>query len=369
MSFALPTAVWVTNWIGQFFALTMGALPIVVRAALHQPPLGTGPLQIILTLLMFYWRGFGSRALSTFLFASVWDYIRRAWMLRVLGCLIRAPMRDAHTPIAQEDQHGADSRKRAEKRRLDRARTFVSHDREEVKDLPLLDMHCRDTIKGWLQARLVVTSFAERYRIRIQMYFSVLLILTASDIIWQLAAHSRELSAPGTAPLRLGLGAYVCILITIPSVIALTLMLAAGAFVNERHCVHRDFLLTHRLLLREWAMDLGAEAANGKRWAIDEDCDDLLRTAGEFVAATPPLRVFGFGETHSAAQLPPSDSHVRLIVHELRVRALFAEASSALLKGFVSVLVSAVILVAGLLSSSGRNSAAAVSAAAPGVAT
>lgn len=71
--------------------------------------------------------------------------------------------------------------------------------------------------------------------------------------------------------------------------------------MNERHCVHRDHLLAHRLLLREWAMDVGPSSmVNGKRFAIDEDCDDLLRTAGEFVAATPQLRVFGFGA------LPPA---------------------------------------------------------------
>lgn len=129
-------------------------------------------------------------------------------------------------------------------------------------------MHCRETVKGWLQVRLVVTSFAERYRIRIQKYFTVLLLLVVADIIWQMSSHARMLSSAGRLQARLGLGAYVCILITVPSVIALTLQLAAGAYVNEQHSIHRDYLLTHRLLLREWAMDLGpaGQTLNGKRW-------------------------------------------------------------------------------------------------------
>lgn len=198
----------------------MGALPLIVRAAYGQPPVGTGPLQIIFTLLMFYWRFFGARAMCTFLFASVWDYARRAWMLRVIGCLIRAPMRDAH-PQGADELAGGDSRARVEKRKIDRSKTFVSHDREELKGIPLLDMHCRETIKAWLQSRLVITIFAERYRIRIQMYFTVMLLVVVADIIWQLASHANQLSAPGQANLTLGLGAYICILITVPSVIGL----------------------------------------------------------------------------------------------------------------------------------------------------
>lgn len=36
--------------------------------------------------------------LATFMFASVWDFVRRAWMITMMGQLIRPPMRDSQQP-------------------------------------------------------------------------------------------------------------------------------------------------------------------------------------------------------------------------------------------------------------------------------
>lgn len=66
---------------------------------------------------------------------------------------------------------------------------------------------------------------------------------------------------------------------------------------GDQHRFHRDLLMGHRLLLREWAVDQGTPGPDGRRWAFNIDADDMLRQAAEEVETSPMLRVFGFDTT------------------------------------------------------------------------
>ena len=80
---------------------------------------------------------------------------------------------------------------------------------------------------------------------------------------------------------------------------ALTRGRRAGGRAGRQHEAHTGELLQHRLLLREWAVELPADPQGRRRWAVDEDCDDMLRVCALAVAATPPLKVFGFPASYA----------------------------------------------------------------------
>lgn len=59
-------------------------------------------------------------------------------------------------------RQGALARARSLRIQLQREKSFVSHERDRLRGVPRLEMHCRDTVKGWLQSRIVLGHFADR---------------------------------------------------------------------------------------------------------------------------------------------------------------------------------------------------------------
>lgn len=187
-------------------------------------------------------------------------------------------------------------------------------------------------MQAWLQCRTVALLFANRYKHRLQMYFTVLLVMVVGDIIWQVAIHVRTLAASSGAAGRglHGLGSAEAVMLAVPAAVALALMLAAGAFINAQHSEQESVLLHHRLLLREWAPEVEppppAAGAPGyaphhpqrRAWAVDASVDDMLRITAKVVAASERVRVLGL------------------------------EATDSLLKGYLSLLGSAALVITGL---------------------
>ena len=250
-------------------------------------------------------RAGGFLLISRVCLATVLDLGRRACVMGDLSQLARV------RPDPADARLSTRSSPRRMRGRPHLTRLAATRVWPEVADkgtsLPLLDMHERFTVHGWLAVRLALASHGMRTTQRGQSYLAFLAASGCGLLTWALWDPITSTGPPDWV------GLEVVVLVFMLAA-ALLGCCAAGAAVNGASEEHRILLLQHRLLLRshpEGRLRFNKEAC--------QEADDMLYLCSQLTVAAPCIRVCGFS------------------------------ASSDLLKGAASGLLTAVALMASMV--------------------
>lgn len=257
--------------------------PIVIRAAMGAPSMGTSPAYTVAFVCCTYCRFWFLSTILAYLVVCIIDYRRRCNSLRRLTKLMT---------------RGHKSAERAGRVSLFRPQNATMTAQGRVA-LPMLPLDSPEAIIAWLTTRRLLMEFGLRFFYRLQAYVTEALILILGitvGIIGALSLTGTSRSSPSRiADLTF---ATVALLDLVLLAVFLLITLRYGANANLEKDQHAAILLSRMLELQQSAAVIarGADDAAGATAAALMRTADVLHTAERALQSdnvVAPIRIAG----------------------------------------------------------------------------